>query len=239
MSRPERDKPSPARPGRLSDDPSVAGRGARIEHARRVSARAERISGRVGRLGGIVAALTREPSSTEAWSRGAKGERRVAAALDRLLREQGVILFHDRSIPGRRANLDHIAIGPGGVTLIDAKNLSGKIRVQRRGGLRGPQTEHLTVGGRDRSNLVEGVIRLRAIISDRLTTTEFDGVDLCCVLCIVDVGGLPLFGDLSVGPVRVVNSRGAARIAARHGGLDALAVRRLSAIIDAAFPPYA
>lgn len=40
-------------------------------------------------------------------------------------------MLHDVHWPGRpKANLDHIAIGPGGVFVIDAKNWSGSVRVK-------------------------------------------------------------------------------------------------------------
>ena len=53
---------------------------------------------------------------------------------------------------------DRIAIGPAGVTVIDAKRYSGTIAVERRGGLFRDRTEHLVVGGRDCTALVDGVI---------------------------------------------------------------------------------
>jgi hypothetical protein len=50
----------------------------------------------------------------------------------KLLDSRGVELLHDRRICGSRANIDHLAIGPGGVTVIDAKNYRGKVRTERR-----------------------------------------------------------------------------------------------------------
>ena len=69
-----------------------------------------------------------------AWAAGAEGERRVAAALEDLPGRWVVV--HDRLLrPGRsEANLDHIAIGPGGVYLIDAKNRAGTV-TEHEGGL--------------------------------------------------------------------------------------------------------
>jgi hypothetical protein len=63
------------------------------------------------------------------YERGATGERAVAAILDQL-RTEGWGVIHDVRWPGRqRANLDHIAVGPPGVFVIDAKNWSGRIDV--------------------------------------------------------------------------------------------------------------
>lgn len=67
--------------------------------------------------------------SAERWERGADGEAATAAALDELSR-RGWTLFHDVRWPGRqRANIDHIAVGPSGVFVIDSKNWSGDVRV--------------------------------------------------------------------------------------------------------------
>jgi hypothetical protein len=69
-----------------------------------------------------------------AWAAGAEGERRVAAALEDL--PETWVVVHDRLLrPGRsEANLDHIAIGPAGDYLVDAKNRTGVV-TEHEGGL--------------------------------------------------------------------------------------------------------
>lgn len=59
------------------------------------------------------------------WERGAEGERRVAAVLDRLPAD--FVVFHDLQLPGSKANVDHLVIGVGGIWAIDAKFYSNKI----------------------------------------------------------------------------------------------------------------
>ncbi|MCU4750277.1 nuclease-related domain-containing protein [Streptomyces sp. G-5] len=59
--------------------------------------------------------------AANSWATGAAGERRTAAILTPLAR-RGWAILHDRSVPGhRRANLDHILIGPAGVVYVDTK----------------------------------------------------------------------------------------------------------------------
>lgn len=61
-------------------------------------------------------------------------------------------------IRGTRANIDHIATGPTGVWVIDAKRYVGKrpaLRVD--GGIIRPRVESLRIGGRDGTKLVQGV----------------------------------------------------------------------------------
>lgn len=67
--------------------------------------------------------------SAELWEKGAAGEIAVARALEAL--PAGWVVLHDLVWPGRqRANIDHVAMGPGGVFVIDAKNWSGRIEVR-------------------------------------------------------------------------------------------------------------
>jgi hypothetical protein len=82
---------------------------------------------RLGLVVGVLAAIAvgwglrfRPSPDAVAWRRGATGERRTARLLDPLER-QGWVVLHDLAVPGSRANLDHLVIGPGGVFAIDSK----------------------------------------------------------------------------------------------------------------------
>jgi hypothetical protein len=67
--------------------------------------------------------------SAALWDKGADGEVAVARALEAL--PEGWVALHDLRWPGRQcANIDHVAIGPGGVFVIDAKNWSGRVEVR-------------------------------------------------------------------------------------------------------------
>jgi hypothetical protein len=81
------------------------------------------------------------------------------------------VLLHDRRIPSRgQANIDHIAIGPGHITVIDTKSARGRVRVQQRGGILSPRHELLLINGRDRNHLIHGLER--QIQAVRATITE-------------------------------------------------------------------
>jgi hypothetical protein len=96
------------------------------------------------RLGLVVAALAvaaagwglrfRPSSDAVAWRRGAAGERRTARLLD-LLERRGWVVLHDLAVPGSRANIDHLVIGPGGVFVIDSKQYRGRLRLDTSGRL--------------------------------------------------------------------------------------------------------
>jgi hypothetical protein len=96
------------------------------------------ISSRLTLLAGLAAAglvgwqLRCRPSrDTKAWQRGAAGERRTRQL--RRLERDGWAILHDLAIPGSPANLDHLAIGPGGVVLIDSKRYRGQLRLDTNG----------------------------------------------------------------------------------------------------------
>lgn len=64
--------------------------------------------------------------SAENYEKGAAGEVEVAAALGRL--DAGFSVLHDLDIPGSKANVDHVVIGPTGVILVDAKAYLGVLK---------------------------------------------------------------------------------------------------------------
>ena len=113
-------------PGPATPPASTAGGSARREHARRRQGREDRQRARYGRLGGWAGQLSNGPQHERAWAVGAQGEEENARRFETQLAKTGVALLHDRAWPVRRgANIDHFAIGPGGVTVIDSKRVRG------------------------------------------------------------------------------------------------------------------
>jgi hypothetical protein len=68
----------------------------------------------------------RVSAKARAWQRGSVGERRTARLLARLARD-GYVSFHDLAVPGSRANLDHLVLGPTGVFVVDSKQYTGRV----------------------------------------------------------------------------------------------------------------
>ena len=91
-------------------------------------------------LGGLAAVAAgwglrfRPSPDAVAWRRGAAGERRTARLLGPLERH-GWAVLHDLAVPGSRANLDHLVIGPGGVFVIDSKQYRGRLQLDPSGRL--------------------------------------------------------------------------------------------------------
>ena len=128
-------------------------------------------------------------------------------------------VLHDRRIPSRRANIDHLAVSPAGVFVVDAKryrNARPALRVE--GGLLRPRTEFLTVGGRDRTTLVTGIQRQVALVHEALA--GLPEVPVRGVLCFVDTDW-PLIGAaVTVNDVAVMSPKKLKALPAKPGPLD-------------------
>lgn len=117
-------------------------------------------------------------------------------------------MLHDRKIPRSTANIDHLAMAPTGVYVIDAKRFHGRPSLVVEGGLIRPRVEKLMVGGRGRSKLVDGVLKqvdvVRGIVGGDVAVRG--------VLCVIEadrplIGGSLVTRDVDVLWPRVLGSR--------------------------------
>lgn len=169
-------------------EPGTAGASARREFERRKASREQRIRANHPKLGGLILAVTDEQQSTKAWDLGARGGERLGRQLTQLASDS-LQLLHDRRIPGSRANIDHLAVTPSGVYVIDAKKYKGRPHLKVEGGLVRPRVERLLVGARDCTKLVDGVLEQVDLVRGLL-----DGaVPVHGVLCFVEADW-PLVG---------------------------------------------
>ncbi len=63
----------------------------------------------------------------EAWHRGAEGELILGEALNAAVSSKGMAVLHDLALPGKSSNIDHLVVGPAGVSIVDAKAWSGDV----------------------------------------------------------------------------------------------------------------
>jgi Nuclease-related domain len=207
------------------------------EHARRRQSREQRARERFGGLGVLITRLKAEPQSTRVWRQGGDGEVLVAALLAKHLNRHPVLLLHDRRVPHHgRANIDHLAVSPGGITVIDTKTHHGKIRLERAGGLFTPRRSVLRIKGRDQTGLIEGIERQIEYVQVALARFGEDGIDVRGALCFPDVDGLPLFGQLKVRGVVIDGPKRVAKLARRPGQLDLDAIECLWRQLADSFP---
>jgi hypothetical protein len=219
-------------------DGGSAGRSAVREYERRRAQREQRA--RLGPLGRTVVRLIGDTQSTRAWKQGADAEVRVARQLARHLSGRGVVLLHDRRIPGRgRANIDHIAIGRGGITVIDTKSAGGRLRVEKLGGLFSPRHELLLVGGRDRTQLVDGLERQIAAVRTVIAELAADEVDVRGALCFPNGDELPRLGQRTMRSRTIVIDapRGVAKLARRQGPMTQDFIKRIGRNLTRRSPP--
>jgi len=139
---------------------------------------------KLGRFSGAYLALTNEPQSTRAWAVGARGERELGTFLQRLDDDHTTYVFHDRRIPGTRANIDHLVVGTGGIFVIDAKRYEGKVRRVDQGGWFSVD-ERLYVGRRDCTKLVAKMTKQVEAVRRGLASSE-DAAPITPVLCFVN-----------------------------------------------------
>lgn len=162
---------------------STAGGSAQREYERRKAKREDGIRARHPHVGGLILALWDDPQSTTAWARGAAGERKLGAGLDGLA-DAGVVALHDRLIPRSKANIDHIAVAPSGVWVIDAKRYTGQVAKRDVGGWLKTDLR-LYVGRRDCTKLVAGMAKQVMAVRSALAG-EWTEIPVQAALCFVD-----------------------------------------------------
>ncbi len=236
VSPPSEPEPAP----QPTDEPDVvvgaAGASAQREYERRKSKRKTGIREAHPHLGGLILALSDDPQSTKAWAAGARGEELLGQRLNGLA-ERGIRVLHDRRIPPTKANIDHIAIGPSGVFVIDAKRYKGRPSRRVEGGLFRPRTEKLTVGSRDCTKLVDGVHKQLDRVRSALERADLADVPVRGMLCFVEADW-PLMGSaFTIADLDVLWPKKAVEYLVKPGPLDEETVQRVHRALAAAFPP--
>jgi hypothetical protein len=216
-------------------DDGVAGASSRREYERRAARRDAKIDEKwgTGRVGRFVRAVASEPQSTRAWSIGAWGEETLAAELASV---PGLRSLHDRRVRRSAANIDHIVIAPAGIFVVDAKHYKGSIRIQDRGWfLR--HDYRLTVGGRDRTKLAEGMAwQVEEVANALVDAGEDPRPTITPVLCFVN-GDWPIFrAPEEFDGVRIESERSIKNLVTRSEELSETEIDRLTAILAKALP---
>lgn len=193
-------------------DLGSAGASARREFERRRAAREARTRKRHPYIGNLLLKLQSAPQHEKAWGTGAAGEEELAAILAR--RCPNVIVLHDRRMPGSHANIDHLAIAPSGVYVIDAKRYKGKIEVRK------PWfgDAKLVIGRRDQTKLLNGLGGQVEAVHGAMGTIA-PAVPIQACLCFVGGAEMPLWRKLSVDGYPLVYPRRLAKLLNQPGEL--------------------
>lgn len=210
-----------------------AGASARAEYERRRSRDEARRRAVFGRFAPLVRVLTGTKPSTEAWARGADGEERVGRWLDGAVGPHGVVL-HDRALPRRRANIDHIVVVPSGIWVVDTKHYRGALQRRTSRWWFVPRPR-LYVAGRDRSALVAAACRQRALVAEAIG----GGLPVRAALCFTGVERRLFTRPFILEGVLVTWPRALARTLAAPGPLGPGERTATADRLAQAFPPYA
>jgi hypothetical protein len=139
-------------------------------------------------------------------------------------------------VPGSRANIDHIAIAPSGVFVIDSKNVTGQIKVDWQGGLFSERRWFLYIGGRDRTAWVEGVEGQAELVRQCLSEAGHGGVPVAAALCMTNGEGLPWIGHPRLREVAICRPRHIAKRLRADGPRTSSEIRALHAVLERALP---
>jgi hypothetical protein len=217
-------------------DLGTPGASARREFERRRLARESKTRTEHPHLGKLLLRFGETPQHEKSWETGAIGEEELAASLAR--RCPDALVLHDRRMPGSRANIDHLAAAPSGVYVIDAKRLRGKIEVRK------PffGEPRLVVAGRDKSKLVDSLLRQVEAVRAGLALIETDAPVHGCFCFINPAGqsggsGIPLVRTLRIDDLELLYPRRLAKRLNQPGTLDAGQIEVIAEALAELFPP--
>jgi Nuclease-related domain len=216
-------------------DLGTPGGSARREYERRRQKREAATRERHPRLGGLVLKLQSAPTDETNWDSGAAGEALLAGHLAKTCPD--VIVLHDRRMPRSRANIDHLAVAPSGVFVIDAKRYKGKIEV-RKPFFGDPR---LLIAGRDKTRLVEGLARQRDAVLAALAETVPELPVHACFCFLNPAGqaggsGLPISRTLSINDFPLFIPRKLSKRLNRPGALTDTSRQEVAEILAKALP---
>jgi hypothetical protein len=142
------------------------------------------------------------------------------------------MLLHNRRMPSGRGDIDHIAVAPTGVFVIDTKDWRGSVRLESP--LFGKPK--LLVGGRDRTKLVDGLDRQVAAVRAALEASGYSDITIQGVFCLTRADKL-LFGTTRFRGHMLLYRKALAKRLNAAGDLGADTIRILARELSAAFPP--
>jgi len=226
---------APAAETPVTDDPGTAGSSAQREYDRRHVAREERVRRRLGNtLGNVVLAISDDPQSTRAWARGAKGEQKLAEALQDV---PDLRLLHDRRVPHTKGNIDHLLVSSAGVFVVDAKLYTGLIEIRDVGGLF-KTDKRLYVGHRDCSELATNMAWQVEAVQLAITAAGIvPSPPVIPVLCFVDGEWPLLWPPTEFLAVRLEGKRSIKKLITSTQILDPQTIHRIHHALAIAFPP--
>jgi hypothetical protein len=201
------------------------------EHERRRTKREQSVRDAHPHIGGLLLTLSEPPQHETAFLRGYQGEQAVADSLKRRTEDGSVVILHNRRMPQGRGDIDHVAIAPNGVFVIDSKDIKGSIRVDRPW-LGQPK---LRVNGRDQTNLIDGLDRQVQAVRAVLDAAGHTEMALHGVLCFTRAE-LPMIGTLHMRGHQMLYRKALAKRLNSDGPTDPGTVMSIARTLAKALP---
>jgi Nuclease-related domain len=108
----------------------------------------------------------------------------AGSRLEHYLSGTDAVVLHQRRLPGKLRKINHIVVGPAGITVVDSRHYRCQ-KARFSGG-------QLSVGGRDRTNLVDRVLDQAAALRELLDGTPYANVNVEAALALGNVRGEPV-----------------------------------------------
>ena len=213
-------------------DRGTAGASAGREHERRRTKRETRVRNAHPHIGGLLLWLTDEPQHQRAFKTGQLGEVAVGESLEKRTAEGPAVILHDRRMPLGRGNIDHIAVAPTGVYVIDAKAHSGTVRIEKP--LFG--APKLLIAGRDHTKLIDGLDRQVAAVRAALDSADHANAPVQGVLCFTNAE-LPVLRTLTMRGHLLLYRKALAKRLNSDGDLQPAEIDLIARTIATELPP--
>ena len=144
--------------------------------------------------------------------------------IDRYLSDSRAVVLHHRRVPGSRARISHLVVGPAGLTLVDSHHYKVPgVKIDARGPRRTAQA---------RSDLVKPVLDQVEEVRELLAGTPYAGVPIDGALARSGDEGPRVLQDLNSPRVIVSGVRTIATEAGRDGDMDPGRVQALAQLLD-------
>jgi hypothetical protein len=181
-------------------------------------------------IGDLLLTLRGAPAHEKAFRTGELGEGAVAESLEKRTADGPAIILHDRRMPSGHGNIDHLAVAPAGVFVIDAKAHKGSVKVIRP--LFG--AAKLTIAGRNHTKLLDGLDR--QVEAVRAALDGDSDIPVQGVLCFTNAD-LPLLGTPKMRNHLLLYRKALAKRLNADGPLSPEVIDELARRLAVALPP--
>ncbi len=149
---------------------------------------------------------------------------RAGRRLSRRLQGSRVLLLHQLAVPGSELTVDHLAVGPGGITVIVSEPAAGRARVS---------DGRLLIGGEDRSEVIAGVLARVEAVTAALANAGIARAEVAGALCWDSAEATVPWRALSLDGVLIDGASGVAKLARRRGSMRSQDVELAAATLRA------